>query len=173
MRLLNALRRIILLLLAIPVVIICLHALLRALGAQRQNPIVSAIRGARDQFVLPVFRTVFAGRSPLRDEIVTLVAIGVVALAVVFLFRALASMVGTRPPRTRPAPATTKKAVASETTTTKTTKTEPAAAPAAAPARASDATSHDGDHGDHEAHPDPPVTSATKKTPKDTQSTSG
>lgn len=104
MRVLNALQRIIMVLLLIPVVIICLHALLRALNAQRGNPIVDTVRQARDAFVLPTFRTVFAGRNPLQDEIVTLVAIGVLALAVVFMFRALRSLVGTRPPKPQPKP---------------------------------------------------------------------
>lgn len=123
MRVLNALQRIIMVLLLIPVIIIGLHALLRALNAQRGNPIVDTVRQARDAFVLPIFRTVFAGRNPLEDEIVTLVAIGVVALAVVFLFRALRSLVGTRPPKPQqrsapaPKPPTAKKEAAKPSTT--------------------------------------------------------
>lgn len=105
MRVLNAVQRIIMLLLLIPVVVICLNALLRALNARESNPIVSAVRGARDKFVLPMFKTVFAGKNPLQDELVTLAAIAVLALAVIFLFRGLRSLAGTKPPkRVAPAP---------------------------------------------------------------------
>lgn len=120
MRVLNAVQRIIMLLLLIPVVVICLNALLRTLNAQEDNAIVSAVREARDTFVLPIFKTVFAGRNPLQDEIVTLAAIAVVALAVIFLFRFLRSLAGTKAPKQRSAPAAKpKKTVETEKTVEK------------------------------------------------------
>lgn len=104
MRVLNAIQRILLLLLLIPVVAICVDTLLRALDAQRGNAIVKAVRGVANTFILEPFQTVFAERqSYLQDAIVALVAYGVIALLIVFLFRGLRSLVSSKPPQSRPA----------------------------------------------------------------------
>ena len=104
MRTLNAARRIILLLLLIPVVFIFLDAVLEALGAKGGNPIVSGVDGVADFFIHDAFTTVFEKQSPLQDAVVSLVCYGVLALIVVFVFKGLQSAVTTRPPRSTAAP---------------------------------------------------------------------
>ena len=106
MRVLNAIQRILLLLLLIPVLAICLDTLLRAFKAQRTNPIVSGVRDFASTFLIEPFKTVFPNQSYLQDALVALAAFGILALLIVFIFRGLRSMVGTRPPRAQPATAT-------------------------------------------------------------------
>ena len=100
MRTLNAARRVILLLLLIPVVFIFLNAVLRSLGAQQRNPIVSGVRGVAEFFIIEPFRTVFEQQSYVQDAVVSLVCYGVLALVVVFVFKGLQSAASARPPRT-------------------------------------------------------------------------
>jgi hypothetical protein len=128
MRVLNAVRRVLLLLVLIPVVAICLDALLLILGARRGNPIVAGVRDFAQVFILEPFRTVFRNQSPYQDAAVALVAYGLLALLIVFLFRGLAAMVGSRPPRAQPAPAA---------------KPAPKPAPAATPAAEQTKTTDD------------------------------
>lgn len=109
MRVLNAVRRILLLLVLIPVVAICLDALLRIFSARPRNPIVAGTRDFANVFILKPFKTVFPDQTPLQNSAVTLVALGVLALLIIFLFRGLRSMVGTRPPRPQAAAAPAKK----------------------------------------------------------------
>lgn len=105
MRALNAVRRILLLLLLIPVIAIALNALLLAFGAQQRNPIVKAVRDVARFFILDPFRTVFPDQGYVQTALVSLAAYGILALLVVFLFRGLRSMVSTKPPRVRSEPA--------------------------------------------------------------------
>jgi hypothetical protein len=105
MRILNAVRRLLLLLVLIPVVAICLDTLLRMFGARPRNPIVAGVRDFARVFIIEPFRTVFRDQSPYQDAAVALVAYGLLALLIVFLFRGLRSMVSARPPRPQPAPA--------------------------------------------------------------------
>ena len=142
MRALNAVRRILLLLVLIPVVAICLDALLRIFSARPKNPIVAGARDFANIFILKPFKTVFPDQTPLQNSAVTLVALGLLALLIIFVFRGLRSMVSTRPPRPAPAPAK---------------KAAPAAAPAPAPAPAPTAT----DAHAPDATPDATTTSAT------------
>ena len=104
MRTLNAARRFILLLLLIPVVFIFLNAVLRGLGAQQRNPIVSGVRRVADFFILPPFETVFEKQSYVTDAVVSVVCYAVLALIVVMVFKALQSAVSARPPRSSAAP---------------------------------------------------------------------
>lgn len=105
MRVLNAVRRVLLLLVLIPVVAICLDVLLRMFGARPRNPIVAGIRDFANVFILEPFETVFRDQSPYQDAAVALVAFGLLALLIVFLFRGLRAMVSARPPQPQPAPA--------------------------------------------------------------------
>jgi hypothetical protein len=108
MRVLNAVRRILLLLLAIPAVAIVVDLLLHAINAQKTNPIVKGIHDFARSFILPQFEDVFARKAKqteFQDGLVALVALGVLALVIVFVFRALRAMVSSRPPRVRTAPA--------------------------------------------------------------------
>ena len=105
MRVLNAVRRVLLLLVLIPVVAICLDVLLRMFGARPRNPIVAGVRDFANVFIIPPFETVFRNQSPYQDAAVALVAFALLALLIVFLFRGLRAMVSTRPPRPQPAPA--------------------------------------------------------------------
>lgn len=98
MRVLNAVRRLLLLLVLIPVVAICLDALLRMFGARPRNPIVSGVRDVADTFILDPFTTVFRDQSPYQDAMVSLVAYGLLALLIVFVFRGLSAMMSARPP---------------------------------------------------------------------------
>ena len=100
MRTLNAARRIILLLLLIPVVFIFLNAVLRSLGAQQRNPIVSSVRRGAEFFIIEPFRTVFGQQSYVQDAVVSLVCFGVLALVIVAVFKGLQSAASARPPRT-------------------------------------------------------------------------
>lgn len=128
MRALNAVRRILLLLLLIPVIAIALDALLRAFGAQKKNPIVSTVRDVAEYFILDPFKTVFPDQGYVQTALVALVAYGILALLIVFLFRGLSSMVSTKPPQVRSGPAKKPKPTAK-------------AAPAKESAPATDATS--------------------------------
>ena len=105
MRALNAVRRVLLLLVLIPVVAICLDAVLRMFGARPRNEIVRGVREFANLFILKPFETVFRDQSPYQDAAVALVAYGLLALLIVFLFRGLRAMVSARPPRPQPAPA--------------------------------------------------------------------
>ena len=128
MRVLNAVQRIIMMLLLIPVLIIVLDTLLRAFKAQADNPIVGGVRDAAKTFIIEPFRTVFPDQSYLQDALVTLAAFGLLVLVVVFLFRALRSMVGTKPPKkSAPAP---KAAKAPKQTAAPKTEPAPAASKA-------------------------------------------
>ena len=104
MRVLNAVRRILLLLVLIPVLAIVLSTLLRAFKAQRSNPIVSSVRDFANIFIIEPFRTVFPDQTYLQDALVALAAFGLLALLIIFVFRGLRAMVGARPPRVRTAP---------------------------------------------------------------------
>lgn len=120
MRALNAVRRVLLLLLLIPVIAIALNALLTAFGAQKKNPIVKAVRDAAEFFILDPFETVFPKQGYVQDALVALAAYGILALLIVFLFRGLRSMASTKPPKVRSEPAKKKSA------TTKTAPAKPA-----------------------------------------------
>ena len=104
MRTLNAARRFLLLLLLIPVVFIFLNAVLRGLGAQQRNPIVSGVRRVADFFIIPPFEDVFAKQSYVQTAVVSLICYAVLALIVVMVFKALQSAVSARPPRSSAAP---------------------------------------------------------------------
>lgn len=104
MRALNAVRRILLLLLLIPVIAIALNALLQAFGAQAGNPIVKTVRQVARYFILDPFRTVFPDQGYVQDALVALAAYGILALLIVFLFRGLRSVVSAAPPRVRTEP---------------------------------------------------------------------
>ena len=129
MRVLNAVQRLLLLLLLIPVLAICLDTLLRAFGAQKTNPIVAGVRDFANIFLIEPFKTVFPKQSYLQDALVALAAFGVLALLIVFLFRGLRALAGSRPPsvRTAPAPAAAKSRK-TETIRTETSKTDSAKA---------------------------------------------
>lgn len=105
MRVLNAIQRVLLLLLLIPVIAICLDTLLRAFKAQATNPIVSGVRNVANVFVIRPFKTVFVDQNYVQDAAVALAVFGLIALLIVFLFRGLRSLVSARPPRVRSAPA--------------------------------------------------------------------
>lgn len=92
------------LLLLIPVIAICLDTLLRAFKAQRDNPIVSGVRKVANIFIIEPFKTVFPDQSYLQNAAVALAAFGILALLIVFLFRGLRSMVGTKPPKVHSQP---------------------------------------------------------------------
>ena len=104
MRTLNAARRFILLLLLIPVVFIFLNAVLRGLGAQQRNPIVSGVRRVADFFIIAPFETVFEKQSYVQTAEVSLICYAVLALLVMALFKALQSAASARPPRSSAAP---------------------------------------------------------------------
>ena len=101
MRVLNAVQRVLLMLVLIPVIAICLDTLLRAFGAQGSNPIVAAIRDVANFFIIEPFKTVFPNQTYWQDALVALAAFGVLALVIRFIFRGLRAMVGTRPPTVR------------------------------------------------------------------------
>lgn len=101
MRVLNAVRRGLMLLLLVPVAAICLDTLLRAFGARAQNPIVSTVRDVRDWFVLDAFTDVFPDQTYWQTALVALAAYGLVALVVGAMFRGLRSVVAARPPAQR------------------------------------------------------------------------
>ena len=128
MRVLNAVRRVLLLLVLIPVLAIVLDTLLRMLKAQRSNAIVSSVRDFANIFLIEPFRTVFPDQSYLQDALVALAAFGLLALLIIFVFRGLRAMVGTRPPRVRNASSDSK---TTSTTKKKTTTDTTAAAPPA------------------------------------------
>lgn len=119
MRVLNAVRRILLLLVLIPVVAVVLDIVLVEANANAKNPIVKGVHDFADVFILPIFKTVFTPprQSALQNAAVTLVALGLLALLIVFIFRALRSMVGSRPPKAAaPAPVAKKPAPAAPAT---------------------------------------------------------
>jgi hypothetical protein len=107
MRVLNAVQRVLLLLVLVPVLAICLDTLLRAFGAQRSNPIVSGVRNFANIFLIEPFKTVFPDQNYWQNAAVALAAFGILALVIVFIFRGLRAMAASRPPsvRTTPAPA--------------------------------------------------------------------
>ena len=91
MRAINAVQRVIMLLLLIPVLAICLDTLLRAFNAQEGNPIVDSVRSAADTFIFDMFRTVFPDQSYLQTAVVALAGYGIITLIVVFVFRGIRS----------------------------------------------------------------------------------
>ena len=105
MRVLNAIQRLLMLLLLIPVVAIILDTILRAFNAREGNPIVDAVRSAADTFILSPFTDVFPDQSYLQTAAVALAGYGVITLLVVFLFRGLRSLVASRPAPKTPPPA--------------------------------------------------------------------
>lgn len=105
MRVLNAIQRVILLLLLIPVVAIILDTILRAFDAREGNAIVDAVRSAANSFILAPFTDVFPDQSYLQTAAVALAGYGVITLLVVFLFRGLRSLVSARPAPKTPPPA--------------------------------------------------------------------
>lgn len=145
MRVLNAVQRVLLLLLLIPVLAICLDTLLRAFGAQKSNPIVSGVRDFANIFLIDPFKTVFPDQSYLQNALVALAAFGLLALLIVFLFRGLRAMVGSKPPQVRnaPAPAAGKK----KTSETKTQKTSASSKEDAATGRSKEKTTADSSAG--------------------------
>ena len=92
MRILNTVQRIILLLVLIPVAAICLNVVLTALGAQRENPIVSAVHRTANFFILEPFRDVFANQDYVQDAVIALIGYAVFAALIVALFRGLRSI---------------------------------------------------------------------------------
>ena len=105
MRVLNAIQRVLMLLLLIPVVAIILDTILRAFDAREGNPIVDAVRSVADRFILDPFTDVFPDQSYLQTAAVALAGYGVITLLVVFLFRGLRSLAKSRPaPKAAPAP---------------------------------------------------------------------
>ena len=105
MRILATVQRILMWLLVIPVAAIALDVLLRALGAQRANPIVGAVRRTAGVFILDPFTDVFPKQSYVETGVVALVGYGLIALLIVGVFRLIRSIIAARPPA-RPAPAT-------------------------------------------------------------------
>src|SRR5688500_3108955 len=105
MRALNTVQRVLMVLLLIPVAAVCFNVLLRALGAQRSNPIVSTVRRSANVFILDPFTDVFPKQSYLQDGAVALVGYGLIALLIVGIFRLIRSFVAMRPPRPAPRPA--------------------------------------------------------------------
>lgn len=106
MRVLNAVQRVLLLLVAIPAIVIVVDIVLRMIKARSSNPIVAGIRSFAGTFILKPYKDVFAPapkQSPLQDAIVALAALGLLALVIIFVFRALRAMVGARRPRVQPA----------------------------------------------------------------------
>ncbi len=77
MRVVNAVHRVAMFLLLVPVVGIVLYTVLRSLGAQGRNPIVSAARSWHDLFIVDAFRDVFPRQSDLQTAVVALAAYGV------------------------------------------------------------------------------------------------
>lgn len=102
MRILASVQRVVMLLLAVPPVAIALNALLRAMEAQRDNPIVAAVRGVAEFFILESFTTVFEDQSYMQTAVVALIGWGVIALLVLGLFRAVRSAAASRPPKVQP-----------------------------------------------------------------------
>lgn len=99
MRAINAIQRVIMYLLLIPVLAICLDTLLRAFDAQEGNPIVDSVRTAADTFIFETFRTVFPDQSYVQTALVSLAGYGIITLIVVLAFRGVRSAVASRPPR--------------------------------------------------------------------------
>ena len=97
MRAVNAIQRVIMYLLLVPVLAICLDTLLRAFSAQEGNPIVDAVRSAADTFIFEPFRTVFPDQTYLQTALVALAGYGIITLIVVALFRGIRSAVAARP----------------------------------------------------------------------------
>ncbi len=167
MRVLNAVQRIVMLLLLIPVLIIILDALLAAFGAREGNVIVKQVDELADTFMLRPLRNVFPKQTDLQDAIVTLAALGLLVLVVVFVFRALRSVVGSKPPKPRPAPAPKPKKTTETVKSVQSAPSKPAPADTAEPsATASAGTPAPGSKteapvstgaagGDDETHPPP------------------
>ena len=106
MKALNAVQRVVMLLLLIPVVAIILDTILRAFDAREGNAIVDAVRSTADRFILEPFTNVFPDQTYLQTAAVALAGYGVITLLVVALFRALRSLVASKPaPKAPPAPA--------------------------------------------------------------------
>lgn len=93
MRAINAVQRVIMLLLLVPVLAICLDTLLRAFNAQEGNPIVDGVRTAADTFIFETFRTVFPDQTYVQTALVALAGYGIITLIVVFVFRGIRSAV--------------------------------------------------------------------------------
>ena len=117
MRALNTVQRVLMVLLLIPVAAVSFNVLLRALGAQRSNPIVSTVRSTANVFILDPFTDVFPKQSYLQDGMVAVVGYGLIALLIVGIFRLLRSLLALRPARPAPPPASAP---------TKTASSEPA-----------------------------------------------
>ena len=99
MRAVNAVQRVIMFLLLVPVLAICLDTLLRAFSAQEGNPIVDTVRSAADTFIFETFRTVFPDQTYVQTALVALAGYGIITLIVVALFRGIRSAVAARPSR--------------------------------------------------------------------------
>ena len=165
MRALNAVRRILLLLLLIPVIAIALNALLTAFGAQEKNPIVSAVRDVARFFIIDPFRTVFPDQGYVQTALVALAAYGILALLIVFLFRGLRSMVSTKPPRVRSEPTKKPAAKAGPAKSAESNAKAPADATAKPPAETTTVSKSDADT--------PSGATAGSRSDKDGQPTSG
>ncbi len=132
MRVLNAVRRLLLMLLAIPAVAIVVDVLLGVVNAQENNPIVRGIDRFADNFILPEMQSVFARprkQTDFQDALVALIALALLALVIVFVFRALRAVLGARPPKVQPAPAKKPRAAAPPEQTTPNGSAKPASSP--------------------------------------------
>lgn len=99
MRAINAIQRVIMYLLLLPVLAICMDTILRAFDAQEGNPIVDTVRTAADTFIFETFRTVFPDQTYVQTALVALAGYGIITLIVVAVFRGIRSAVATRPPK--------------------------------------------------------------------------
>lgn len=104
MRAINAVQRVIMYLLLVPVLAIVLDTLLRAFSAQEGNPIVDTVRSAADTFIFETFRTVFPDQTYVQTALVALAGYGIITLIVVALFRGIRSAVSSRPARSEHEP---------------------------------------------------------------------
>jgi hypothetical protein len=99
MRAINAVQRLVMYLLVVPVLAVCSDTLLRAFNAQEDNPIVAAVRTAADIFIFDTFRTVFPDQTYVQTALVTLAGYGIITLIVVVVFRGIRSAAAAVPRR--------------------------------------------------------------------------
>jgi hypothetical protein len=99
MRAINAVQRLVMYLLLIPVLAVIFDTLLRAFNAQEDNPIVATVRTVADTFIFETFRTVFPDQTYVQTALVTLAGYGIITLIVVAVFRGIRSGVAAVPPR--------------------------------------------------------------------------
>lgn len=99
MRAINAIQRVIMYLLLLPVLAICMDTILRAFNAQEGNPIVDTVRRAADTFIFETFRTVFPDQTYVQTALVALAGYGIITLIVVAVFRGIRSAVAARAPK--------------------------------------------------------------------------